>query len=97
MRWTSAGPEDRMLCSWMAEKRMPMSFFVEPTEYGWSVRAGTEQLGLFMTQRQALSDVRRRRAELLANGKLSTVVTSGHESEPPAGGRSPRPHWPRSR
>jgi hypothetical protein len=86
-----------MLCLRMAKKRIPTSFFVEPTQYGWSVRAGTEKLGLFVTQSQALSDVKRRRAELQATGQFSTITTSGHESEQLAGGRMPRPHWSRSR
>jgi len=80
-----------MLCLRMAKKRIPTSFCVEPTQYGWSVRTGTEQLGLFVTQRQALSDAERRCAELQANGQLSTVVTSGHESEQLAGGQRARP------
>ena len=81
-----------MLCSWMAKKRTPTTFFIEPTHYGWSVRAGTEQLGLFVTQPQALSDVKRRRAALQANGQPSTIVAKGYESEHLAGGRPPRPH-----
>ena len=56
--------EDHMLCSRMAKKeRIPTNLFVEPTQYGWSVRAGTEQLALLVTQCQALSDAKRRRAD----------------------------------
>ena len=90
--------EDHMPCLRMAKKeRIPTNLFVEPTQYGWPARVGTEQLALLVTQRQALSEAKRQRAELLANGQLSTVVTSGHESEQRAGGQLPRPHWTRSR
>jgi len=68
-------------------------FFVEQTPHGWSVRAGNVRLGLFTNQRQALQDVRRRRAELERQGEHSTlVVGSGSD---PDGGRPPRPHWAR--
>ena len=43
-----------------AQEQWTTTFFIEPAQYGWSVRAGTEQLGLFVTQRQALIDVKRR-------------------------------------
>jgi hypothetical protein len=49
-------------------------FFVEQTQYGGSVRAGTERLGLFTNQRQALQDVRRRREELERQGEHSTLL-----------------------
>jgi len=38
-------------------------FLVEPTTVGWYVRIGDERLGSFSTQRQALDDVKNRRAE----------------------------------
>jgi hypothetical protein len=56
-------------------------FFVERGQYGWSVRAGIEQLGLFLTQRQALQDVRKRRAELTSQDQHSTLVVTGNELE----------------
>jgi hypothetical protein len=68
-------------------------FYVEATQYGWSVRAGIEQLGLFVTQRQALQDVKRRRAELARQDEHSTLVVKGGD-ETPDGGRSSRPGRP---
>ena len=53
----------------MIKRRKPTMFFVEQTLHGWSVRAGNERLGLFTNQRQALQDVRRRRAELERQGE----------------------------
>jgi hypothetical protein len=83
-----------VLCS-SVSKRGTTTFVVEPTQYGWSVRAGTERLALFTAQHQALNDVKRRRTELKAKGKDSTVVVTGHESEQSPGGRLPRPQWSR--
>ena len=80
-----------------AQEQSTTTFFIEPTQYGWSVRAGTEQLGLFVTQRQALIDVKRRHAEMQANGQHSMIVTRGQESKHLADGRLPRHHWTRSR
>jgi len=37
------------------------------TNHGWSVSAEGERLGLFVTQRQALDDVKKRRARLTAS------------------------------
>jgi hypothetical protein len=59
-----------------------MTFLIEHTEYGWSVGAGDERLGLFMTQQQALNDVKKRRAKLTAKGRRSTVVVTGYELAP---------------
>jgi hypothetical protein len=70
------------------------SFFVEATNYGWSVRAGSERLGLFITQRQAISDVKKRRAELKAKGLDSTLSVTGSELQQSVYGRSSRPVWP---
>lgn len=72
--------EDHMLCLRMARKADSNQPLRRANQYGWSARAGAEQLALLVTQRQALSEAKRRRAELLVNGQLSTVVTSGHES-----------------
>jgi hypothetical protein len=60
-------------------------FSVEPTEYGWSVRDGATRLGLFVSQRQALDDVRKRRAALKAKGRASSVEVTGEESDGPRG------------
>jgi hypothetical protein len=73
----------------MAKQAPTMTFLVEHTEYGWSVGAGDERLGLFVTQQQALNDVKKRRATLTAKGRRSTIVVTGHEFAP-ANGRSPR-------
>ena len=56
-------------------------FSVEPTEYGWSVSDGAKRLGLFVSQRQALDDVRKRRAVLKAEGRASAVEVTGEEAE----------------
>lgn len=69
-----------------------MSFFVEPTVYGWSVRDDTERLGLFTTQQLALNSVQKRRVELMAKGKLSRVVVTGSETQEEAD-RAARPRW----
>ena len=71
------------------------SFFVEPTEYGWSVRAGAERLGLFVTQKQAIGDVRRRQAALKAKGQRSTLVVTGTDPHQSASRHSSRPLWTR--
>ena len=65
----------------MIKRRIPTMFFVEPSPYGWAVRAGDERLGLFVTQRQALQDVRTRRADLKSNGQHSTLVVTGSDTE----------------
>ena len=57
-------------------------FLVEPTNVGWSVRIGDERVGSFSTQRQALNDVKNRRATLTAKGQRSTVVVTRHRSDP---------------
>ena len=54
-------------------------FSVEPTEYGWSVRDGAKRLGLFVSQRQAIDDVRKRQAALKAKGSASSVEVTGEE------------------
>ena len=56
-------------------------FSVEPTEYGWSVSDGAKRLGLFVSHRQALDDVRKRRAGLKADGRASAVEVTGEETE----------------
>jgi len=65
-------------------KRAPVKFQVELTGYGWSVRVGAAQLGLFATQRHALDEVRRRRTVMSAEGKTSTVTISGAERDGPS-------------
>jgi hypothetical protein len=69
----------------MVKQTATMTFLVEYTEYGWSVGAGDKRLGLFLTQQQALNDVKKRRAKLTANGMRSTVVVTGHELASPSG------------
>jgi hypothetical protein len=63
-------------------------FSVEPTTYGWSVSDGAMRLGLFLSQRQALDDVRKRRVALKAKGLASSLEVTGEETE---GVR--RPQW----
>jgi len=59
--------------SCVAKRSTITTFVIEPTNYGWSVPAGTERRGLYVTQRQALEDVKKRRAELTAKGQRSTI------------------------
>jgi hypothetical protein len=66
----------------MAKQATTTTFLVELTNYGWSVGAGDERLGLFVTQHQAVNDVKKRRAKLTAKGRRSTVLVTGHELAP---------------
>jgi len=75
----------------MAKQTATMTFLIEYTEYGWSVGAGDERLGLFVTQEQALNDVKKRRAKLTAKGQRSAVFVTGHEFAS-TNGRSTRYH-----
>jgi hypothetical protein len=68
-----------VLCWLMAKRATTTTFLVELTNYGWSVGASDERLGLFVTQQQALNDVKKRRARLTANGQRSAVLVTGHE------------------
>ena len=79
-RKKASAPLASAVLPFIVTKRAPRAFIVERTDYGWSVKAGAERLGLFVTQRQALTDVGRRRAELKASGQTTTlVVVSGSE------------------
>ena len=71
-----------LLRSIVAKQAITTIFLVEPTNDGWSVRIGDERLGLFSTQRQALEDVKNRRAMLTAKGQRSTVVVTRHGLDP---------------
>jgi len=68
-----------MLSLCVAKRSTITTFVVEPTNYGWSVCAGTERMGLFVTQRQALEEAKKRRAELTAKGQRSTIIVTGSE------------------
>ena len=81
-----------MLISRVAKRATTTTFVVEHTQYGWSVGTGSHRMGLFVTQRQALDEVRKRRAELTARGQRSTVVVTGSEPESSAG-RSTHSYW----
>ena len=65
----------------MSKAQATIVFSVESTEYGWSVREANKQLGLFMSQRQALDDVRKRRAVLKKQGLSSSVTVISKETE----------------
>ena len=80
-----------VLCSLVAKQPTTTAFFVERTEYGWSVRVGSDRVGLFATQRHALAEVQRRRGDLKTKGHSTTLVVSGSEPETPLGTRSLRP------
>jgi hypothetical protein len=78
-----------VLSSRVAKRAIITTFVVKNTSYGWSVGAGTKHVGLFMSQRQALDEVKKRRGKLTATGQRSAVVVRG--SEPViTGGRSSR-------
>jgi hypothetical protein len=64
-----------------------VEFVVERTVYGWSVGAGSEKLGLFVTQQQALADVKKRRALLASKGGRSTLLVTGQETAQELGRR----------
>jgi hypothetical protein len=59
------------------------------------VRAGAERLGLFVTQRQAIGDVTKRRAALKAKGQRSTLVVAGSDPQQSASSHQSRPLWTR--
>ena len=80
-----------VLRSFVAEQTITTVFLVQHTNHGWSVSAGDEGLGLFVTQRQALDDVKKRRGRLTARGQRSTVLVTGHELASTSG-RSKRPN-----
>jgi len=75
----------------VAKRPTTTAFFVERTDYGWSVRVGADRVGLFATQRHALADVQRRRADLKTKDQSTTLVVSGSDQETPTGTRSLRP------
>ena len=82
-----------MLCCLVAKRPTTTAFFVERTDYGWSVRVGADRVGLFATQRHALADVQKRRTDLKTKGHSTTLVVSGSEPETPPGTRTlPRFH-----
>jgi hypothetical protein len=74
-----------MLTSRVAKRVAIAAFVVETTNFGWSVRAGTQRMALFVSQRQALEEVKKRRAELTARRQRSTIIVTG--SEPVTKGR----------
>ena len=76
----------------MAKRATTTTFVVEHTDYGWSVGTGTERMGLFVTQRQALDEVKKRRAELAAKGHGSSVIVG---SGPVTAGSRSSPSWSR--
>lgn len=57
-------------------------FMIEPTEYGWAVRVGPSTLGLFVTQKHAIADVKVRQKGLRARGGKSDLTVVGEESQP---------------
>jgi hypothetical protein len=70
-----------LLCWVVIKAQVTTIFSVGPTEYGWSVSDGAARLGLFVSQRQALDDVRKRRAALKAQGRASSVEVTGQETD----------------
>jgi hypothetical protein len=66
----------------VAKQAITTIYLVQPTNDSWSVRIGDELLGSFSTRRQALHDVKKRRAKLAFKGQRSTVVVSRHGWDP---------------
>jgi hypothetical protein len=73
----------------VAKRQAETVFSVDLSQYGWCVSEGAKRLGLFVTQKQALNDVKLRRAALTARGLRSTVVVTGDAHM--AGKSMPRP------
>jgi len=84
-----------VLCFDMHKNGHPIAFLVQHTSYGWSVMADAEQVGLFTTQRQALGEVQRRRSQLKAAGRASTVTSYGADPEPSTRSGSPSRYFGR--
>ena len=76
----------------MAKPQQDTTFSVEPTEYGWMVKDGVASLGLFVSQRQALDDVRKRQRALKNQGRQSSLIVPVQFPEDP-GDRRARNHW----
>ena len=55
--------DNRAYAGFVAKQAITTTFLVAPTDHGWSVDAGDERLGLFVTQRQALDYVRKESSE----------------------------------
>ena len=67
------------LICWVVDKTPVTTIFsVEPTQ---SVSDGATRLGLFVSQRQALDDVRKRQVALKAKGRASSVAVTGKETD----------------
>ena len=78
-----------MLGMSVAKAKPVPTFTVSLTGYGWSVQLEGKRLDLFQTQQQALTEVKRRRADLACNGKRTTVEIVGSELDDPARNRRP--------
>jgi hypothetical protein len=87
LRLTAVRFADFLLYSVVIKAQVTTIFSVEPTAYGWSVSDGATRLGLFVSRRQALDDVRNRRAALKAKGLASSLEVTGPETE---GARRPQ-------
>ena len=77
----------------MVRKQPAATFTVALTNYGWSVQLDGEHLELFQTQQQALAEVKRRRVELMAKGKSTSVVVVGSQLADAARTHSSRSSW----
>ena len=76
----------------MIKAQKTIVFSIEPTQYGWIVRDGTAQLGLFVSQRQALDHAKQRQRILKEKGQQSSVATTVKFPEDRSGGPLHR-HW----
>ena len=66
----------------MSKKSQVTRFVIESTEYGWAVRVGAARLGLFVTQKHAIADVKARQKQLRTEGSKSELSVIGEELEP---------------
>lgn len=63
----------------MKKAKRSAHFTVELTEYGWSVNDGLERVGLFVTQKQAVSSAKVRLKELRTQGVAVNLTVKGTE------------------
>lgn len=72
----------RFLSTYLMKKSAHDAHFaVELTEYGWSVQNGAERVGLFVTQRQAVSSAKAHLKQLRSQGIAGDLTVKGTETE----------------
>jgi hypothetical protein len=68
-------------------------FSAEPSQYGWIVSDGAAQLGLFVSERQAIDDVKKRQRTLKKQGQRSSLEVTVIYPEKPSDRPWQRRHW----